>query len=287
MSDTITQARVRAYTANVIMLAQQKGSRLRDKVRFENVQAEQYFFERLAKTAAVKKTVRHGDTPLVNSQHSRRRVTMEDYEWADLIDKEDKIRMLIDPTSEYATNAVWAIGRAIDDEVLTEMIGTAYTGVDGTTTSSFPSGQKVAVAATGLTLAKLLSAKEVLDGNDVDPDEPRYIVCRPKDITTLLNTTEVKSADYNTVKALVQGKVDTFVGFMFTVSNRVITATDGSSKAVMAWLRDAAGLAMGSEIKTQIDVLPGKSYATQVYASASFGATRIEDEKIVEISVSA
>ena len=287
MSDTITVARVRAYTQNVIMLAQQKGSRLRDKVRFESVQAEQYFFERLAKTAAVKKTVRHGDTPLVNSQHSRRRVVMSDYEWADLIDRQDKIRMLIDPTSEYAMNAVWALGRSIDDEIFAAMNGTAYTGVDGTSTSSFPSAQKVAVASSGLTLAKLLSTKEVLDTNDVDPDDPRYIVCRPKDITTLLNTTEVKSADYNTVKALVQGKVDTFVGFSFTVSNRLITSTDGSSKAVMAWLRDAVGLAMGMEIQTEIDRLPGKSYATQVYACGSFGSTRIEDEKIVEISVSA
>jgi hypothetical protein len=269
------------------MLAQQMGSRLRDKVRAENVQAEQYFFERLAKTAAVRKTVRHGDTTLVNSQHTRRRLTMVDYEWADLIDKQDKVRMLIDPTSEYATNAAWAMGRAMDDEILSAMNGTAYTGVDGTTTSAFPSGQKVAVAGSGLTLAKLLSAKEVLDGNEVDPDAERWIVCRPKDITTLLNTTEVKSADYNTVKALVDGKVNTFVGFNFIVSNRIVTSTDASSKAVMAWLRDSMGFNVGMDITSKIDEMPGKSHATQVACYATFGATRIEDEKIVEISVSA
>ena len=287
MSDTITVARVRQYNSNVIVLSQQKGSRLRGKTRFENIQAEQYFFERLAKTAAVPKTVRHGDTPLVNSLHTRRRVVMVDFEWADLIDRQDKIRMLIEPSSEYAMNAAWALGRAMDDEILTQMIGSAYTGVDGTTTSSFPSGQKVAVASSGLTLAKLLSAKEILDTNDVDPDEPRYIYCRPKDITTLLNTTEVKSADYNTVRTLVNGEVNTFVGFMFTVGNRAQTATDASSKAVMAWLRDAMGFVVGMDINSRMDVLPGKSYATQVYCAATFGSTRVEDEKIVEISVTA
>jgi len=288
MSDTVTQARVRAYRANIIMLAQQKGSRLQDKVTVENqTSAEQLFFERIAKTAAVKKTVRHGDTSLVNTQHSRRRVTMVDYEWADLIDRQDQIRMLIEPTSKYAIQAVWAIGRSTDDEIIAAMNGTAYTGVDGTSTSAFPAAQKVAVAGSGLTLAKLLAAREILGTNDVDPDEMSYIVYRPKDRTTLLNTTEVKNADYNTVKALVNGTIDSFLGFKFVLSNRLITSTDASSIAVMAWNPEAIGLMMGIELDSHIDVMPGKSHATQVACYGSFGATRIQDESVVEISVTA
>jgi hypothetical protein len=287
MSDTITQARVRAYRANVIMLAQQKGSRLRDKVMVENQVGEQLFFERLAKTAAVRKTVRHGDTSLVNSQHSRRRVTMVDYEWADLIDRQDQVRMLISPQSKYAVNAAWAIGRSMDDEIIAGMTGTAYTGVDGTTTSAFPAAQKVAVAASGLTLAKLLSAKEILGTNDVDPDMPRYILHRPKDTTTLLNTTEVKSSDYNTVKALANGQMNTFLGFTFIESNRLITSTDAVSIAVVAWLSEAMGMMLGIDIESHIDVMPGKSHATQVACYGTFGSTRVEDEKVVEISVTA
>ena len=112
-------------------------------------------------------------------------------------------------------------------------------------------------------------------------------MCRPKDITTLLNTTEVKNADYNTVKTLAEGKMNTFLGFEFIVSNRVITSTDASSKAVMAWMRAAMGFNVGMDITSKIDEMPGKSHATQVACYATFGATRIEDEKIVEISVSA
>ena len=67
-------------------LAQQKGSRLRDAVRSESVTGKSHFFERIGSTAALKRTSRHADTPRVDTPHSRRRATMEDYDWADLID---------------------------------------------------------------------------------------------------------------------------------------------------------------------------------------------------------
>src|SRR2546422_11035588 len=143
MSVNITQAFIRQYTANVILLSQQKGSRLRDTVRMAgDVTADRYFFERLGKTAAVKKLSRASDTPLIGSDHSRRMVTLADYEWADLVDKEDKVRMLINPESEYAQAAAWAVGRAIDDEVIAAMWGNSFTGVDGSTTVAFRSEER-------------------------------------------------------------------------------------------------------------------------------------------------
>jgi hypothetical protein len=64
---------------------------------------------------------------------------------------------------------------------------------------------------TGLTLAKLLSAKETMDGDDV-PENGRVIVCTSDQISDLLNTTEIKSSDFNTVKALARGEIDSFLG---------------------------------------------------------------------------
>lgn len=283
MAFTITEAFVKQYKANVLMLSQQKGSRLRDKVRVEDVNGDVHFFERLAKTAAVKKTVRHGDTPLVPSDHSRRRVSMVDYEWADLVDRQDKIRILIDPGSEYAQNAAWAISRSVDDEIIAALGGDAFSGVDGGTTVALPAGQKIAVAAASMTLAKMLSAKEILDKSDVDPDEPRYMLTSPVEITNLLNTTEVKSADYNTVKALAQGQINSFLGFDFVLSNRLLL--DGSgNRLCYAWARQGMGLAVGKDISTEMDYRADKSYALQVYVCATHGATRIEDEKVVQIA---
>ena len=52
-------------------------------------------------------------------------VTLDEYEWADLIDTADKVKMLADPTSQYAQTAAFAIGRSMDDVIITAATGTA------------------------------------------------------------------------------------------------------------------------------------------------------------------
>jgi hypothetical protein len=284
MSVNITAAFVNQYGTNVRHLAQQKTSLLENCVRRETVNSDKDFFERLGKTAAVRKTVRHGDTPLVNSDHSRRMLTVADYEWADLVDKEDKIRLLISPESDYAKSAVAALNRTKDDVIIAAFAGTAYSGVDGTTAVSFPAGQEIAHGGGSITLAKVLEAKKKLDQSDVDPSEARYILCSPRHLHDFLNVTEVKSADYNSIKALVSGAIDTYLGFKWIVTNRTLTSpTAGTYSGVYAWCQSAIVLGMGADIKTRIDERADKSYAVQVYASLSCGATRIEDELVVRI----
>ena len=201
MSTQITTAFVQQFSANVQMLSQQKGSLLRRAVREESVTGEKAFFDQVGSAVAQKKTSRHGDTPLAETPHSRRMVTMDHWEYADLIDDADKVAMLIDPTSSYANAAAYAVGRAMDDAILTALDGDAKTGKSGSTTTSLPAGQKVAVGspATGLTIAKLVSAKKVLDQNNVDPSIKRYIAVHPEQIEDLLNDSTVTSADFNTV----------------------------------------------------------------------------------------
>ena len=109
MSVQITTAFVEQYKSNVFHLAQQKGSKLRDAVRTESIVGKSHFFERIGSTAAVKRTSRHADTPRVDTPHSRRKVTMDDYDWADLIDDSDKVRLLISPQSEYAKAGAYAM----------------------------------------------------------------------------------------------------------------------------------------------------------------------------------
>ena len=99
MSTQITTAFVEQYSSNVAMLAQQMGSRLRAAVDVENVTGKNAFFDQVGVTAAQVRTSRHADTPQIDTPHSRRRLSLSSYEWADLIDEQDKVRMLIDPTS--------------------------------------------------------------------------------------------------------------------------------------------------------------------------------------------
>ncbi len=282
MSTQITTAFVQQYSANVQMLSQQMGSLLRDTVDSESVNGDKAFFEQVGQAAAQARTTRHGDTPLMETPHSRRMVTLTDYEYADLIDDQDKLRMLIDPTSTYARAAAAAIGRAMDDTIISAMGGTAKTGTTGSTSTALPSTQKIAHGSAGLTIAKLVTAKKKLDEKSVDPSIPRYIVVSPEQIEDLLNSTTVTSADFNTVKALVQGDIDTFVGFKFITSNRL--TDDGTSRLCYAWAQDGMKLAIGKEPTAKIDERSDKSYATQVYYCSSFGSTRMEEEKVVEIA---
>ena len=283
MSVQITTAFVEQYKSNVFHLAQQKGSRLRDAVRTETVTGKSHFFERIGDTAALKRTSRHSDTPRVDTPHSRRKVTMDDYDWADLIDQEDKVRMLISPQSEYAMSGAWAMGRAMDDAIISAASGNAFGGVSGGTTVALPSGQKIVHASAGLTLTKLISAKEVLDAADTDPDEPRYMVVSAKQLSDLLGSTTITSADFNSVNALVQGELDTFLGFNFIRSERLETDSN-SDRLVLGFCQSAIGLALGRDIETRISERADKNYATQVFLSMTIGATRVEDEKVVQIA---
>jgi hypothetical protein len=191
--------------------------------------------------------------------------------------------MLIDPTSSYARAAAAAIGRAMDDAVIDALGGTAKTGKEGSTSTSFPSTQKIAHGSGGLTIAKLVNAKKLLDANSVDPSIKRFIVVSPEQIEDLLNSTTVTSSDFNTVKALVQGDINTFVGFEFIVSNRL--KVDGTpSRLCYAFAQDGIKLAIGKDIMARIDERSDKSYSTQVYYCATFGATRMEEDKVVEIA---
>jgi hypothetical protein len=284
MSSQITTAFVEQYSANIQMLSQQMGSLLRDAVRNESVVGKDAYFDQIGKVTAILKTSRHSDTPQIDTPHSRRRVSLADYEFADLIDQQDKVRLLIDPTSSYAKAAAYAMGRAMDDVIIAAALGTANTGVSGGTPVTFPAGNIVAAntGGTGMNIAKLAAAKQILDAGDVDPSIKRHIVVSPTEISDLLGTTAVTSSDFNTVKALVQGELDSFMGFKFHVSNRLTVNGAGNTQCI-AFAEDGILLGIGKDVTARIDERADKSYATQVYYCQTIGATRMEEAKVVSV----
>lgn len=291
MSTQITTAMISQYKANVGFALQQKGSRLRPCVRNEVQAAEYDFYDEIGSVDAAEVLTRHADTPLMNTPHTRRRVSLRDFDWADLVDKPDKVRTLIDPASPYAQAAVWAMGRKMDDIILEAAFGSAWTGKTGATEVPFPASQDIdlnyvesgAPADSGLTIAKLRKAKEMLDAAEVDPDEERFIAPTAKQVTDLLRTTEVTSSDYNTVKALVEGKIDTFMGFKFIRTQRVLTEATATHRRVPCWVKSGILLAVSYDINVDIGPRRDKRNSIQVYVCMGLGATRMTEEKIVEI----
>ena len=293
MSFQVDTALVQAYRANIELKFQQMGSRLRPAVRNETQHAEFEFYDRIGPTDAVEVQNRHSDTPLISTVHDRRRVALRDFDWADLIDNKDKLRMLADPTSSYVTNSVMALGRAQDDVIIQAAFDTAYTGKTGSTTVAFPSSSQVAVnyvesgtaANNNLTIGKLRRVRYLLDKSEVMEENGSfdlYACVDPSQIQSLLRTTEVTSEDYNTIKALVNGSVDTFMGFRFIKSNRLKLDASGYRRTIF-FERQGLLLASAQEIKVDVGPRRDKRNSIQVYACGSFGSARMWEEKCLEV----
>lgn len=302
MSSEITTAFVKQYGSEVFHLSQQKGSRLQDKVRRESQNGKEAYYDRIGEVSAVVKSTRHGDTPQIDTPHSRRRVTLKDYEWADLIDKEDLRRLLQDPAGPYAQAAMWAFGRAKDDLLIEKANGSAYGGEEGGTEVALGNAQKLASVSGGAfvdaNVQWLRRIKKIFDAADVDESIKRHSAITSSQMEGLLAETEVSSADFNTVRALVMGDINTFMGFDFVRTERLDTQVDalscsvttgaaGSGSSVIGqrrcifWAQDGLLLATADDITVEIERRSDKSYSTQVYVSMGIGATRMEEKKVV------
>ena len=267
------------YQDAVMQLAQQKGSALKSLVWTKEANSEKVNFERLAGTAAVAKTTRAVATPNVEMVHDRRVVTLVDYHWATQHDWFDDVRMLVDPKGPYTSAGGWAMGRTIDDLIIAAARGNA---VDGAAANvALPAGQKIVEGGTaGMTLAKILQAKRLMDAAEVE-SEDRYFVLSARQLEDLLGVTQITSSDYASVKALVQGEINTFLGFTFIRSERLAIASN--KRFCIAFQKKGLGLAIGKDMMTKIDERPDLSYAWQVYMGWSMQATRVEEVRVVEV----
>lgn len=291
MTYDITAAFSEGYHHAVELNLQQKGSKLEKCVRNEIQNVERYFYDRIGPTEAVDVTTRHGDTPLIETRFDRRAITLTSSDWGDLIDRADQVKMLNDPTSAYALNAAYALGRKKDQRIIEAALGTAYTGRNGQDEIAFPLGQTInadyredgGTGNTGLTLDKLRVAREMLDDADVDDMEEQFIVLTAKQMSNLLRSTEVTSSDYNTVRALVNGHVDSFLGFKFVRLSSALMPKKEDVRSCLVWAKSGIVMATSGEIVTDISTRKDKRNAVQVYASLDVGASRMDEKKVIEI----
>lgn len=298
MSYQVATHFVQAYANNVQLLLQQKGGKLLDKVsqgRYTGKGAKAV--EQIGKVKPVKNLARHSDTPLISTPSDARWVYPNDYEWADLIDDQDKLRMLIDPQSSYVMNGVQSMRRAQDDEILQAFYAASATGENGTTSTSFPAGQIVGVNVGGtssnLNVAKLRAAKKLLLAAGVDLEaEQAYVGITAADHDGLLNEVQVASLDFNSKPVLVDGMVTRFMGFNFVPIELADSAsydaysvmTSGSNRLLPCWVASGMHLGVWQDVQTQVTVRPDKRYSTQVYAKTTIGATRTEELRVVQIT---
>ena len=316
MSVNVNQAFVQQYSTNIMMLLQQQGSRLRNAVQNYSFQGKAASMaEQFGSVTPVRNQSRHSDTPLISTPQDKRWIYPNDYDWADLIDNQDKLRMLIDPAGPYTQAGVMAMGRAIDDEIISGFFNANNTGENGTVSTSTlyafnSNSQSVAAtvgasSATGLNIAKLRAAKRKLLEAYVDTDsDPIFAVISAKQHDDLLNEAQAISLDYNSKPVLVDGKISSFMGINFIVSERIpggsgfntainpaITSadSDGSYVTGTRWMvpvfaKSGVALGLWNDIQTSVDRRPDKRNSWQVYVTGTFGSARLEEKRCVIIN---
>jgi len=299
-ASNISTAMTRQYAASLYILSQQIGSKMQGKVRTESVSnAEDAAFDRLGEVEAQLITSRHGDTPNNEQDHSRRWATPADYNTSSFLDNQDKLKTIIEPSSAFQRTQAMALGRAKDNLIISAALGAATVDKTGSTTiahkdesisinSDATATTLGTLAALGggvadMSLPKMLLMMQIFNDADVDPDIPKYWMVAPKTISDMLALTEVGSSDYNTVKVLTTGKVDSYMGFNFFWSNRITkdAATSTAFRSI-AWAEDGIILAQAEEVKSRMDERPDKNYTLQVYSEMSFGAVRMDGDKVHE-----
>lgn len=291
MPDNITVASVQQYKANVELQLQQEGSRLAGLVATgQHVGKAASVVEQFGSATAVVKTGRHSDTPLLDLSQDKRWVFPTDYEWASLIDNEDKLRMIIDPTSPYARAGAAAMNRAKDDVILTAVFGTNFTGENGTTSETFGTlgsgtydvGVNTGGTASALNVAKLqLAIRTLMTAAKGELMEPVNGAISSYEHDSLLKEIQVVNKDYGNSAVLVDGQVRRFMGINFVLTER-LTITSGN-RLIPVWLKSGLYLGMWNDLNAKVSERSDKSYATQVYLSMTLGATRTQLGKSIRI----
>lgn len=284
MSEYITEAFVREYSDVFIAQMQYLESKLEKACLVKNgVRGKSKSFDRVGIVTARKRTSRHSDTFNFSTPHSRRWANLDPYDIGDLVDDPDLVRTLTDPTSAYLKLQVGALNRAKDDVIIAALEGSAVAGESADTSVALPSAQKIATGSVGMTVEKVITCTEMLNLASADPDEEKYMIYGPQQLTNMLAEIEVVSQDYVERPVMVEGKIVKWMGYNWILSNRLTLSS--TTRYCYGFIGPrAVGLAVGAEVKTRVQERPDKSFSTQTFGSMDLGAVRIEDEAVVQIA---
>lgn len=275
MAIQVSNAFVTLFDAEVKQ-AYQGESALRNTVRLRTgVEAATHKFPKIGKGVATVRVPQTDVTPL-NVTYAQVTCTLSDYIAAEYSDIFNQAKINFDERQELVQVVSKSIARRQDQMIIDALTNSS---------TSLTVASSVGGANTNLNLDKLLSAKKQLDANNVPPTD-RFVIIHANNLASLLDETEVKSSDFNTVKALVAGQLDTYLGFKFiTIGDRSeggLPLSSGDRK-IYAFHKQAVGMAEGMGLTTRIDYIAEKT-SYLVASMFSAGAVAIDAEGIVEIT---
>lgn len=322
MSDPaqIEQHIVNQFADNVFQLAQQQAARALPTVtRREVFNGKAKSFDSIGLLEMQDRTTRLAQTEHQFLERNRRWVMPRTSTLATIVDQVDKLKMIHDPTSDQSMASKGAYGRRLDDKYFAALFGTVYAGIEGPTSTlnwnkvdrdATPTGEAalantirgdytgidtpVTGTGVGLSLAKLIGAKEILGAKEAwgeDGEDMAYFFCSSTDLSRLLSEEKVTSTDYAAIKALVRGEIDTFMGFTFIRTERLPRTSRDYGAGVQnirrcgAVTSRAMGFGTNENLFVRQDERSDLEYAVQLFMRETSDFVRIEDEHVVEVEV--
>jgi hypothetical protein len=286
MTISINQNYVNQFSNNLYLLLEQKGSKLKGLFTEEAANGEKHFFDRLGNFAVEEITSRLEPVNLQDPAHSRRMATVRKYHASTYIDNIDQMKMLIDPSNEYARKLANKHGHNFDQRIIEAMLGTAATGKDGDGTQAFDtSNQQIAHGGVGLTSAKIDQALRIMMDNDVDMNEELFLLVGGMGIEDLLQEAKLTSFDYQPNKVLGGKSLPMYRGIniLHVSPQQLAQHTAGSVSRALLVHRDAMKVALNKDIEIKTAERPDLNFAQQISTYMSFGAVRVDEMLIVDI----
>ena len=284
---------VQEYATAINLLLQQKGSKLRNAVMTGSHKGKQASpVNQIGQVKANKVISRFAPMGRVDAPVDRRWVFPTDYDLPQLIDSFDKLRLIANPEGEYVQNAVLAMGREQDAEIISAFLGTAKTGENGGTNTVFPAANEIDVAVGGanslLNVAKLRAVKKLMMANHIDFEtEEAYVGITAADHDALLNEVQIISSDFNggSKPVLQDGRVMSFLGFRFIHCELIEEQLAGTNEVTLpVWVKSGMHLGIWNDVQTSISKRNDlQSEPWQAYCIETIGATRLEEKKVYAI----
>lgn len=291
MPDALTTYYETEFSKNWEMLAQQTDSRLGDSVTSTTITGKRRKFNQLDIGEMSEVMERKGDTPDGDSTGVSYWLFRRKFERVIVFDEDDEMQLgtISLPDSDEVASLGAASNRSKDDVIIQAFGATRYIGENGTTSDVFDTNFSIAVdyvasgstANSGLTLAKIARAKKLLDAAEVE-DGDRFFSHSAQQLQDMLLVDKMTSEDYASVKALVDGKIDRFLGFKFIRTERLARNTSTDVRTCFAWHKSGVKFADGGR-NVHMDVLPSRRHCKQIRGVYRCGAVRTQNEKIVRI----
>ena len=298
-----------AYTPMMEQILQENKRAYSGAVMQEVIEGENQAYDFVGTIELDQKTSRFEDIPIQEMEHTRRWISPEWYRKGIFVDKEDDIALLMDPTSSYIQALGLGEVRKENDVINAAWFGTVQGGkLPGDSTYSFTNSVFTETAgtggrtivhdaknnyaaggtSTGLTIEKLILAREALIQLKNDPNEEMYIACNPRQLSDLLRQAETQSIDTNIVRSLVNGSITKYMGFNFIIDYNISLGSSNDADSdtnvyeLPCWTKTGMLFARHQTPILGVDWLPRKQI-WQVSARTGMNAIRRDEDRVLKI----